>query len=65
MRSFRFALAMLMDNGHVRLRDQRKKMEKKVPLSSLPEEQRVTQLLPLNKIEDAFKSMKNVDFLRW
>ena len=35
---------------HERLRDQRKKMEKKVPLSSLPEEQRVTQLLPLNKM---------------
>jgi hypothetical protein len=32
------------------LRAQRKKTKRKVPLSSLPEEQRPTQLLPLNKI---------------
>jgi len=32
------------------LRAQRKKTDRKVPLSSLPEEQRPTQLLPLNKI---------------
>ena len=32
------------------LRAERKKTERKVPLSSLPEEQRPTQLLPLNKI---------------
>jgi hypothetical protein len=33
-----------------RLRAERKKTKRKVPLSSLPEEQRPTQLLPLNKI---------------
>lgn len=32
-----------------RLRDERRKMPRKVPLSSLPEDQRATQLLPLNK----------------
>ncbi|MDD5707847.1 MAG: hypothetical protein PHR35_18160 [Kiritimatiellae bacterium] len=31
-------------------REQRKQTAKKVPLSSLPEDQRVTQLVPLNKI---------------
>ena len=32
-----------------RLRAERRKMPRKVPLSSLPEDQRATQLLPLNK----------------